>query len=35
MPLSLYLILHPNARLAPGDQELVRAWAGGGEESEH
>lgn len=34
MPLRLYPILHPNARLSEADLAVVRAWAGGGEASE-
>ena len=32
MPLWYYLPAHPEARLSTGDLELLRAWAGGGED---
>ena len=38
MPTRYYLPLHPEARLSPADQSLLRAWSGsvaGGEEGEN
>ncbi len=34
MPLKLYPLLHPDARLTDADRELLRAWAAGAEEYE-